>query len=386
MEQLKVVVVGAGIGGLTSAIALSQAGYEVEVYERAAELRPVGAGISLWSNGVKVLNRFGMGKQIAAIGGQMDFMQYRDRSGELLNHVSLQPLIEEVGQRPYPVARGDLQQLLLDAFPGEVTLDHRCVGVEDHGDRVTVFFENGKTATGDFVIAADGVRSILRSHVLGDQVQPRYAGYVNWNGLIDASEDLAPLDTWVIYVGNHQRASMMPVSDNRFYFFLDVPLPKGTTSPPEKIQSELREHFADWAEPVQRLIDRLNPEKTNRLDIHDFGPVDRMVHGRVALLGDSAHATCPDLGQGGCQAMEDVYVLTHFLTTTNISVEDALRRYENARKDRTQLIVQKARSRAEMIHGKDPNVTAQWYAQLRDEDPSDVTGAIAKTIVTGPLQ
>lgn len=394
MEQLKVVVVGAGIGGLTSAIALSQAGYEVEVYERAAELRPVGAGISLWSNGVKVLNRFGLGKQIAAIGGQMDFMQYRDRSGELLNHVSLQPLIEEVGQRPYPVARMDLQQMLIDAFDGEINLDHRCVGVEDHGDsegslqgnRVTVLFENGKTATGDFVIAADGVRSILRSHVLDDQIQPRYAGYVNWNGLIEASEDLAPPNTWVIYVGNHQRASMMPVSDDRFYFFLDVPLPKGTTSPPEKIQSELREHFTDWAEPVQRLIDRLNPEKTNRLDIHDFGPVDRMVRGRVALLGDSAHATCPDLGQGGCQAMEDVYVLTHFLTTTNISVEDALRRYEQARKDRTQSIVQKARSRAEMIHGKDPDATAQWYAQLREESPSDVTGAIAKTILTGPLQ
>ncbi len=385
MEHLKVVVIGAGIGGLTSAIALSQAGFEVEVYERAVELRPVGAGISLWSNGVKVLNRFGLGQQIAAIGGQMDFMQYRDRSGELLNHVSLQPLIEEVGQRPYPVARGDLQQMLVDAFPGEIKLDHRCVGVEDHGDRVTVFFENGKTATGDFVIAADGVRSILRAHVLSDDVQPRYAGYVNWNGLIEANDDLAPPNTWVIYVGNHQRASMMPVADDRFYFFLDVPLPKGTTSPPEKIQSELREHFADWAEPVQRLIDRLNPEKTNRLDIHDFGPVDRMVRGRVALLGDSAHATCPDLGQGGCQAMEDVYVLTHFLTTTNIGVEDALRRYEKARKDRTQSIVQKARSRAEMIHGKDPDATAQWYAQLREESPSDVTGAIVKTIMTGPL-
>jgi FAD-dependent urate hydroxylase len=110
-----------------------------------------------------------------------------------------------------------------------------------------------------------------------------------------------------------------------------------------------------------------------------------MVRGRVALLGDAVHATCPDLGQGGCQAMEDGLVLLQCLLTTNLGVEYALKRYEAERKDRTRAVVEKARNRAEAIHGKDPEVTQKWYQQLATEDPAEVTGAIAKIILAGPL-
>ena len=120
MYDLKAIVIGAGIGGLTAGIALRQVGYDVEIYDRVRELRPVGAGISLWSNGVKILNRLGLGDKLAAIGGQMNRMEYRHLSGTLLNEISLQPLITEVGQRPYPVARRDLQNILLDAFAARV--------------------------------------------------------------------------------------------------------------------------------------------------------------------------------------------------------------------------------------------------------------------------
>lgn len=390
MYHLKAVIIGAGIGGLTTGIALSQAGYQVEIYDRVSELRPAGAGISLWSNGVKVLNRLGLGDRMAKIGGIMDQMQYRDKTGELWNDISLQPLIEQVGQRPYPVARTDLQQLLLEAFPGKVNLNHQCIGVEEDGQRITARFENGYETTGDLVIAADGIRSTLRQYVLGEILEPGYGGYVNWNGLVAASPELAPPNTWIIYVGDSKRVSMMPVGGDRFYFFFDVPMSKeqaaqGTTRSSD-IPSELTQHFQGWADPVQTLIQRLDPLQTNRLLIHDLVPIDRMVRGRVALLGDSAHATCPDLGQGGCQAMEDVEVLTRYLLTTNLSVADALKRYEAERKERTSAIVRKARNRAEQIHGKDPAITQQWYEQLRQEKPEDVTGAIAKTILGGPLR
>lgn len=387
MYHLKAIVIGAGIGGLSAGIALQKAGYSVEIYDRVGELRPVGAGISLWSNGVKVLNKLGLGDRIAKVGGLMDRMEYRSREGELLNDITLRPLIEEVGQRPYPVARAALQQLLLEGFAGEVKLNHRCVGVEQDGQSVTATFENGHQATGDVLIAADGIRSILREYVVGREVQPQYGGYVNWNGLVPMSADLSPENTWMIYVGEHKRASLMPVGDRHLYFFLDVPMPKEVAlqeSPP--VQEELKAHFGGWCDPVQRLIDRIDPLKTNRLLIHDLPPLDRLVRGRVALLGDSGHATCPDLGQGGCQAMEDGEVLTRYLLTTNLSVEDALKRYEAERKERTAAIVQKARKRAEQIHGKDPDVTQQWYTQLRQESPQEVTGAIAKTILGGPLK
>jgi FAD-dependent urate hydroxylase len=252
--------------------------------------------------------------------------------------------------------------------------------------KAIAIFADGHHASGDLVIAADGIRSGLRTTVLGEEVPLQYGGYVNWNGLVTASPDLAPPETWVIYVGNHQRVSMMPVAGDRLYFFFDVPLPKGFNPPDVSVQTELSEYFAGWAAPVQTLIGQIDPEQTNRLEIHDVGSLERMVRGRIALLGDSAHATCPDFGQGGCQAMEDVYLLTHFLTTTNLSVEDALLRYEAARKERTSAIVRKARSRAEQIHGKDPQITRQWYEQLRTEHPHEVTEAIAKSILGEPLR
>jgi 2-polyprenyl-6-methoxyphenol hydroxylase and related FAD-dependent oxidoreductases len=148
----------------------------------------------------------------------------------------------------------------------------------------------------------------------------------------------------------------------------------------------MKAHFAGWADPVQRLIDRFDPYTVARPEIHDVGPIDRYVRGRVALLGDAAHATCPDLGQGGCQAMEDALVLANYLLTTNVSIEYALKRYESERMARANAVVEKARKRAEQIHGKDPAVTQQWYRQLATEKPTDVTDAISKVILAGPLR
>jgi FAD-dependent urate hydroxylase len=406
MYHLKVIIIGAGIGGLTAGIALQQAGYEVEIYDRVTDLRPVGAGISLWSNGVKVLNRLGLASEIAAIGGEMNQMQYRTKAGELLNQIDLLPLIQQVGQRPYPVARRDLQAMLLRAYSGEVQLNHHCIAVEEDATGAIAHFSNGHQAKGDLLIAADGIRSELRNYVLdkvldkvsgkaldkvsgkalGAAVTPQYAGYINWNGLVPATTDLAPKNTWVIYVGDHKRASLMPVAGDRFYFFLDVPLPADTPDHPDQYRIDLKQYFQGWDQPVQTLIERLNPSETARPAIHDVAPLTHYVRGRIALLGDAAHATCPDLGQGGCQAIEDAWVLTNYLMTTNIGIVDALQRYESDRTERANAIVRKARQRAEQIHGIDPAVTQAWYEQLAMEQPSDVTGAIAKTILGGPLR
>src|SRR6186713_630223 len=200
MEQLKVVVVGAGMGGLTTALALLQAGYTVEVYDRVPKLAPAGAGVSLWSNGVKVLNRLGLGNQLARIGGSMDRISYRASDGQVLTDFSLEPLVERVGQRPYPVARTDLQQLLLEAVGLEhVTLEANCLHVEQDHQSATAVFEDGRRATGDLVVAADGTHSVLRQGVLGRAPRRRYAGYVNWNGLVAMDADLGPANSWVVH-------------------------------------------------------------------------------------------------------------------------------------------------------------------------------------------
>lgn len=387
MEKLKVIVIGAGMGGLTTALAMEQAGYDVEIYDRVSALRPAGAGISLWSNGVKVLNRLGLGDEIATIGGPMTRMAYYNgKTGDLLTGFSLVPLIEHVGQAPYPVARTDLQQMLLAAIGVDrVRLNKRCVAIEQTVHNATAIFEDGHRATGDIVVGADGTHSIIRTHVVGHSTERRYVGYVNWNGLVPISDELAPPNSWDLYVADGQRASVMPVGDNRFYFFLDVPLPKGTENNPENYRQELSEHFKGWAAPVQALIQRLDSGKTNRVEIHDIEPLKTLVKGRVALIGDAAHSTAPDLGQGGCQAMEDAWALANYLYTTNISVPDALERYQASRLERVTQIILKARKRAEMTHGKISDKTQQWYAELASEDGTKIMNAISETILSGPM-
>lgn len=387
MDDLEVVVIGAGMGGMTAAIALRQAGYRVEVFEAVREMRPVGAAISLWSNGVKCLNRLGLRREIAALGGRMERMAYRDAwSDDVLTDFCLQPLVDRVGQRPYPVVRADLQNMLIDAFGRErVHFGARLARIEDHGARVTAFFEDGREATADVLVAADGTHSLAREHVLGHRVERRYAGYVNWNGLVAAGEDLAPVTSWTTWVGEGKRVSLMPVAGGRFYFFFDVPLPKGTSADRENVRGELGGFFADWAAPVQRLIARLDPQTTNRVEAHDIEPFPTLARGRVALLGDAGHSTTPDLGQGGCQAMEDAIVLADVLKANTLGLEDCLRRYEERRRDRVAELVLKARKRADITHGKDPAVTQRWYEELRREDGTAILDAMARNIMGGPL-
>ena len=386
MYNLKAIIIGAGIGGLTTAIALKRAGYQIEVYDRVKELRPVGAGISLWSNGVKVMNWLGLGDEIHKIGGEMNRMTYLSKENELLNDIDLLPLIDQVGQRPYPVSRSELQSMLLEQLGKEyVKLETKCIGAKEENNQVTAIFEDGSTATGDVLIAADGVRSVLRNYVTQQQPEPRYADYVNWNGLVDASPELADKHSWVIYVGDGKRASMMPVGGDRFYYFFGVPISKGTVVEPQDRRDELAKLFQGWPEPVQNLIQQLNPLETNRLEIHDLDPLEKLARGRVVLVGDAGHATTPTLGQGGCQAMEDAEILCRYLVTTNISVQDALQRYESARKERTARLVLKARQRADTIYGKEMELTQQWYESLKEEEEEDVTNAIAKIILGGPF-
>lgn len=386
MYNLKVVIIGAGIGGLTTGIALRRLGYEVAIYDKASELRPAGAGISLWSNGVKVLNYLGLGDAIARMGGQMDRMEYRSHRDECLSAIDLAPLIQQVGQRPYPVSRTELQQLLLEAFGAEaVQLKSRCIAVEEDEAGVTAIFAGGERVRADVLIAADGIHSVLRDYVVGQPVTPRYAGYINWNGLVACSPALGDAHTWVLYVGEGKRAAMMPVGRDRFYYFFGAPMPKGTVVEPPQRQAELAQVFAGWPAPVRELIDRLDPWRTNRLEIHDLDPLPQWVRGRVALLGDAAHASTPTLGQGGCQAMEDAIILSHSLVTTNLGVADALQRYQAARQERTAALVLKARKRADVIYGKDPVVTRRWYDTLRQEPASEVIQALARVILAGPF-
>lgn len=384
---MKAIITGGGIGGLSAAIALKQCGIETCVYEAVKEIRPVGAAISIWPNGVKCLNWLGMKEKLQQLGGPMEYMSYRDfRGNQTMTRFSLDPLVQSVGERPYPVARAELQAMLLETYGRDaVRFGKRVVAVESLSDGVRATFEDGEVAGADLLIAADGTHSALRSWVLGHTTERRYAGYVNWNGLVTIDEAIAPANQWTTWVGEGKRVSLMPVSDNRFYFFFDVPLPKGLAEDRDSARADLQRYFSGWAAPVQSLISRIDPQTTNRIEIHDIDPFDTLVRGRVALLGDAGHSTTPDIGQGGCAAMEDAVVLAMTLQSHSLGIEDALQRYQARRAYRVKDLVLKARKRCDVTHGADMQQTRAWYDELYQETGDRVLAGMRETIVGGPL-
>jgi len=384
---MEIAIIGAGMGGLTTGIALKKFGHRVTIYEQAEQILPVGAAISLWSNGVKCLNYLGLTEQVAKLGGQMNDLAYIDGlNGEVMTQFSLAPLIEEVGQRPYPVSRAELQNMLMDEFGRQdIQLGKRMVSIEDKGQHVEIGFQDGSTVSAALLIGADGTHSMTRQYVLGKQVERRYAGYVNWNGLVEISEDLAPAQQWTTFVGEGKRASLMPVAEHRFYFFFDVPLSAGLENQRSEYKPLLKQYFSGWCPQVQRLIDSIDEQKTNRVEIHDIEPFTQFYKGRVVILGDAAHSTTPDIGQGGCQAMEDAVYLARALQINTLGLEDALKRYQNKRNERANELLLRARKRCDVTHMKDEQITKDWYADLRKEQGPHIMKGIISNIVGNPL-
>ncbi len=384
---MKVVIIGAGMGGMSAAIALRQIGIDTAVYERVTENKPVGAAISVWSNGVKCLNYLGLQEETAQLGGIVETMSYLDaQTGETMCRFSMQPLIDEVGQRPYPIARAELQSMLLQAYGmDDINFGMKMVSVADGPDAATATFADGTTVTADVIIGADGASSITREYVLGGPVTRRYAGYVNFNGLVHTDDAIGPATEWTTYVGDGKRVSVMPVAGGRFYFFFDVVEAAGLPYEKGSAREVLRGHFADWAPGVQTLIDKLDPATTNRVEILDLDPFHTWVKGRVAVLGDAAHNTTPDIGQGGCSAMEDAIALQWAFTDHPDDVHAVLAAYEAARAERAGDLVLRARKRCDVTHAKDPQETAKWYADLRKEDGTNIIRGIVGNILGGPL-
>lgn len=401
MNGLRVTIVGAGIGGLSAALALHRFGHHPRVLEQTRQLRPVGAGISLWPNGIKVLNLLGLGRDVAALGGRMERMAYADRAGRELLDFPLSGLYERVGERAWPVARAELQNLLLarvhtELGPDAVQLGVRVTTALESDGGVCVLTDDGHSFEADLVVAADGTHSALREYVVGEPIERRYVGYVNWNGLVDDVSGIAPSGTWLTWVGDGRRASVMPVGGQRAYFFFDVPvateeLGRWTETAAQGTDSlghreTLTAQFEGWAKPVMRLIDRLDPAGVARIPIYDLEPLPTWSRGRVVLLGDAAHAMAPDLGQGGCQAMEDAWVLTHYLTATTRSIPDALHRYQAERIPHTADIVRRARNRAALTHGVDPAATEAWYRSLETDGHQGIVDGLAQSVETGPCR
>ena len=313
-------MVGAGIGGLTAAIALRRAGLPVEVYERAPELLEVGAGLTLQPNALLALRAIGLEDAVRLAGHAQAAGRLLRSDGRVLAELPVQDVYRAVGAIAVGIHRGTLQSLLLDAL---VPVTPRCgraaVRYEEESDRVTVHFAEGGSATGALLLGADGLRSAVRAQLLADG-EPVYRGYTAWRGVAPPGAALlaAGAESW----GCGRRFGMVPIDGGRAYWYAAVNAPPGGT---ETSRAVLRGLFAGWHAPVHTLVEATPEEAILRGDVFDRPPSSFWGRGRVTLLGDAAHPMTPNLGQGACQAIEDAVVLARCLAERCDA--GALRRY-----------------------------------------------------------
>ncbi|GAA3459110.1 FAD-dependent monooxygenase [Saccharothrix longispora] len=324
---MKAAVVGGGLGGITAAVALRRVGWEVVVLERAPAFGEVGAGVGVMPNALRALAALGLDDEVRRIGTPRVAGGVLDRRGRPLTRV-------DAGRLEHVVAvhRADLHRVLRSALPaGCLVTDAEVRSVDD--------------LDADLVVAADGIRSGIRRSLFPDHPGPVYAGTTAWRGVSEARfpADLAIGQT----LGPGVEAGVLPLGDGRVCWYAATVAPAGGRADDEL--GEVRRLVGDWHDPIPAVLAATPPEAVLRHDVHELGtPLPTYVRGRVALLGDAAHAMTPYLGQGACMAIEDGVVLASLCARHDVPT--ALAEYDRARRPRTQAVARASRAMGRVGH------------------------------------
>lgn len=361
MSQPSALVVGAGIGGLTAALALHRRGWCVTVLERAPSVEAVGAGLGLTPNSLRALDTLGLGDTLRARRTWTQEGGLRTPSGRWLSRTDSDAASRRFGGPLVPVHRATLVSLLLSQLPEGTVVTGVAGRIDDIGDR-------GRPAAvragqsrweADLVVAADGIHSTARGVLFPGSPEPRYAGFTAWRMVVPAPDTgYPPHETW----GRGTLWGTQPLADGSVYAYAAATVPPGQRSPDGEL-AELRRLFGGWHAPVPAILDAAAPERILRNDVYRAaGPLPALHRGRVALLGDAAHAMPPNLGQGGNQAVEDGVVLAHHAAALSGSgVGEALAAYTADRLPRTTEVVRRSVRVARLV-----TVTSRAGCLLRD--------------------
>ncbi|MFF7312254.1 FAD-dependent oxidoreductase [Streptomyces sp. NPDC008137] len=332
-QSRRAVVIGGGIGGLTAAAALHRRGWQVTVLERARSLEPVGAAISLAPNSLRALDVIGLGDEIRGLAAWAGDGGLRTPSGRWLSRSSADAAAERFGGPLVLLHRATLVERLAALLPTGAVRTDAAATLADSGDtgrpaRVTT--ADGELEA-DLVVGADGVRSAVRRALFPGHPGTVYSGFTTWRVVIPVpGAEFASHETW----GRGRIWGTHPLKDGRVYAYAAAVTPLGGRAPDSE-RAELLRRFGDWHDPIPAVLAAARPEDVLRHDVrHIAEPLPAYDHGRVALVGDAAHAMPPTLGQGGNQAIEDAVVLAHHC--------DDLPAYTAARLPRTTTVARKA--------------------------------------------
>jgi salicylate hydroxylase len=367
----RVAIIGGGIGGLTAANALARAGIEVAVYEAAAELREIGAGVALPPNAMKVLRAIGVEGNVRAVAGQAPWQVMRNwKTGRVIGKTNREQQAASFGITGATVHRADLLDVLAGALPaGLVTLGKRCTGVRPDGDLAVACFADGSEVEADVIVGADGIHSAVRASLFGPDA-PRFTGKICYRSVVptgggqwpraggaqwlstEGSQWFGPHGTVVLYpLRGEELINVVCHYDDAGY--------RHESWIAECSRQEVTERYAGWHESLVRLF--AASETWYKWALYDRDPIPRWTRGRATVLGDAAHPMLPYLGQGACQAIEDGAVLATALSAEASDPVTGLARYERTRRPRASRVVLAARER-----GLSNHLTSGWAAWRRD--------------------
>jgi salicylate hydroxylase len=361
MKNIRIALIGAGIAGLTAALALQRRGFRPTVYEQAPQLGEVGAGLTLSPNSTHGLEDIGLGPGLEKMASRPDragVLHYR--TGEVL-------VDQERGDKPrqlyganyYQIHRADLHKMQADAVqandPAAIVLNHAFAGLTQHGAAVDVTFANGATATADVVIGCDGIKSEVRAHLWG-RMPARFTGNVAFRGLVPVDRlprgfKIAPMSGAA--VGNKHSMARYLVRNGNLLNYAAFAEKSGWQGEGWSVRSEVSEllaEFHDWHESFRTFLAATPPELCFKWALHDRDPLAHWTKGRVTLLGDAAHPMLPFLGMGAAMGIEDGVVLARCFEAAS-TVDEALKRYEAARLERTTFVLLASRAAQERLQG-----------------------------------
>ncbi|ELS58921.1 FAD-dependent monooxygenase [Streptomyces viridochromogenes] len=339
------VVVGGGIGGLAAAIGLRRIGWEVTVVERASTLEDAGAGISLAANGLRALDELSVGEAVRDASRGQYSGGTRTPEGRWLARMDGAVLEKAVGTPIMGIPRSTLHRLLREALPTEALLIGSEAGSVRQIGPGTVRVRCGDTVRdADLVVAADGIGSKVRSVLFPAHPGPVYSGSTVLRAITEQAVELRT--DFELTWGRGAEFGHIAFRDGRAEWHAVLNLPAGARFADPL--AELRRRFRNWHDPIPALIDATRPAAVLHHDVNEIRtPLPSYTVGRIALLGDAAHAMTPNLGQGACQALEDAVTLAASLATEP-TVDAALARYDAERRPRSQAVARAARQAGRM--------------------------------------
>ena len=362
MTEGAIAIIGAGLGGMTAALALQRQGIPVRVYEQAPEIGEIGAGITMGPNATKALNGLGLEEALAAVATrirQQGILHYLDGRILVENDRGDAPL-RKYGAHYYQLHRADLHKILVDAAmendPDAIVVNASFESLEQEGDGVTVRLADGSSVRCKALVGCDGIKSQVRAHLFGDGA-PQFTGRIAWRGLVPAEtipDFRMPLASSAI-IAPDRHFAVYPVRNNTLYNYVAISRTDAWAEEGWNVRSttdELLAHFPGWYPPLYDLVNATPEGQCFKWGLFDRDPLENWAVGRAVLLGDAAHAMLPYMGQGAAMAIEDGVILARCFAAEG-EPEAAIRRYMNARQERTAMCQIESRAKGDRWESED---------------------------------